>query len=55
MSCLIEKLQLYRKDYSIVNEQKLFLEGFKWLVFQFKSRKRNQATLAIDKFKKRNS
>ena len=52
---LWDKLSVYIMDYRTVNDQKLFLEWFEWLTFQFKARKRDQARPAIEKFKKWNS
>jgi len=49
---LWHKLSPYIMDYRSVNDQKLFLEWFEWLSFQFKARKRDQAKPAIEKFKK---
>lgn len=52
---LWQKLEPFVKDYRVVNDQKLFLEWFEWLAYQFKQRKRDEAIPALDKFKKWNS
>ncbi len=52
---LWKKLHHYIEDYRILNDQKLFLEWFEWLAFQFKDRKRDESLPAIEKIKKWNS